>query len=163
MKTALALLLLSFIVTSDGGESCPVQRSTWQSSMVISKPQPSELHAFWRHFYLKCQCPLNLKYFVTLLLQICLHHFIPMHHNNHYIKAVQIHESSEVYFRNFYPFLIDQEYSRTSIVHCYIDDYVYNSQPPCGISSSKLWFFCEGHRVPESFCGCTPAAQGFRL
>ena len=86
-----------------------------------------------------------------------------MHHNNHYVKAVQVHESNEVYFQNFYPFLIDQEYSRSSHVHCYIDDYVYNSQPPCGISSSKLWFFFQGLRVPESFCGCTQAAQGIRL
>ena len=68
-------------------------------------------------FLFEVSMSLKLKTFCYIASADLSPHFIPMRHNNHYVKAVQVHESNEVYFRNFYPFFIDQEYSRTGHVY----------------------------------------------
>ena len=80
-------------------DSCPVHGSTLQSIMVISKPQPSMLHPFRETSSFEVLMSLKLKTFCYITFTYLSQHFIPMHLNNHYVNAVQVHESNEIYFR----------------------------------------------------------------
>ena len=102
--------------------SCQVHGSTLQSSMVIYKPQPSVLHPFGETSSFEVLMSFKLKTFCYITSTYLSQHFIPMHLNNHYVNSVQVHESNEIYFRLFYPCLTNQEHSRITHVHCYLDD-----------------------------------------
>ena len=141
----------------------PVHGSTLQSSMVISKPQPSVLHPFGETSSFEVLMSLKLKTFCYITSTYLSQHFIPMHLNNHNVNSVQVHESNEIYFRIFFipawPIKSTQELAMYIATLMTID--VHCTKPPCGILSSILWFFlqcCKGH---ASFCGCSQARSSF--
>ena len=102
--------------------SCQVHGSTLQSSMVISKPQPSVLHPFGETSSFEVLMSFKLKTFCYITSTYLSQHFIPMHLNSHYVNSVQVHESNDIYFRFFYPCFTKQEHSRITHLHCYLDD-----------------------------------------
>ena len=143
---------------------CQVHGSTLQSSMVISKPQPSVLHLFGETSSFEVLMSFKLKkHFVTLLLHIC--------HNISYQCILTITKFSaspwkqwnllQIFFTPAWPIKSTQELPMYIATLMTID--VHSTKPPCSILSSILWFFLQCWKGHASFCGCSQAKQGYHL
>ena len=138
-------------------DSYLVLQSTLQSSMVISRSTPCRIPS-GETFSFKGLTSLKLKIFLLLLYIFVSYQyqFIPMHHNNYHIKAVQVHESN---FIPTWPSKSTQEIAIHTATLMAIG--VYIRQSPCGIiivtfHTSVLLSVLQGSWVCLGmFSGCT--------